>query len=544
MMMMMSPLSELASPWSWTLEGVESPWGDRPSLFRHVVAHIRPDEPGLAPGGEDLPDDEVDAEAEGRPLRWAPGALDGVFGHHTEGEDPEETAREVLDALRALTRKATGERAAALYGLLAGGTAIEYVDHLLSAVLSEDRLPPDRIREVARWIALGAPDREAVKIGIALLGLFRDELDRDLLLTLGRHEEFTLYTAVALGNSETQPTRTLWELARNVHGWGRIQIVERLSGTPDLEIQAWLLREGYRNRVLYEYTALTCASTGNLAGVLRCPNPDDALLRGAAEILATLIRGREGPAEGIGEYEDGAEAAELYLAHLRRRPQRGLEHLLAARAIEQFLDEEDGEAQDPDLGWIERREALLEHARAVLARPDWPEIIQNGLASSDSQLFQQAAEAAGVIGMDVWALYFERLEQGEDLWYFAMQTDDPERIDRVVALAEERLPLDLIAAGPADELGFGPEFREHGALDFVLQDLRRFPGKGWPLLRAGLQSPVVRNRNLAARALAAWGRSAWPPEAEFLLRSALAHEPKEGIREILARVIAGEPLEE
>jgi hypothetical protein len=300
-------LSELASPWSWTLEGVESPWGDRPSLFRYVVAHIRPDEPGLAPGGEDLPDEVP--EPEGKQLRWAPGALDGVFGHHTEGSEPEETAHEVLEALRALTRKATGERATAFYGLLADSTAIEYVDHRLSAVLGDDRLPPDRIREVARWIATGAPDREAVKIAIALLGLFRDELDRDLLLTLGRHEEFTLYAAVALGNSEEQPVRTLWELARNVQGWGRIQVVERLTGTTDPEIQAWLLREGYRNSILYEYTALTCASTGNLAGALRCPKPDDALLRGAGEILATLIRGREGPAEGIGEYEDGAEAA-------------------------------------------------------------------------------------------------------------------------------------------------------------------------------------------------------------------------------------------
>jgi hypothetical protein len=45
-----------------------------------------------------------------------------------------------------------------------------------------------------------------------------------------------------------------------------------------------------------------------------------------------------------------------------------------------------------------------------------------------------------------------------------------------------------------------------GALDFILQDLRRFPGKGRPLIRAGLQSPVVRNRNMTVRALAAWGR--------------------------------------
>lgn len=519
---------------------MEAPWGGRPSVFRHVVAHVRPGEPGLAPGGEDLPDEAL--VREGQSLRWAPGALDGVFGHHAEDDEPEVTANGILEALRALTRKASTERAAALYQLLAACTAIEFVDHLLSAILSDDRLFPDRIREVARWIATEAPDREAVKIAIALLGLFRDDQDRDLLMTLGRHEEFTLYTAVALGNSGEKPTRTLWELARHVNGWGRIQIVERLAGTEDPEIGAWLLREGYRNSVLYEYTALTCASTGNLVGALRCPDPDDALLLGAADILSTLIRGREGPAEGIGEYADGAEATELYLEHVRRRD-LGLEHLLTADTIEQFLEEEDGEAQEPDLGWPERRAALLEHTAAILARPGWPERIRAALASPDMIVFYRGAAAADALEMDVWDLFYERLKGGEDVWYFAVQTDDPERIDRLVELAEERLPLDQIASGPADELGLGPEFRDHVILDLVMDGLQRFPGKGWPLLRAGLQSPLIRTRNSAARALAAWGRAAWPPEAEFLLRSALAHEPNEGTRDILAQVIAGEPVE-
>lgn len=520
---------------------MEAPWGDRPSLYQHILAHIRPGEPGLAPGGDDLPDQQL--VEEGQPIRWAPGALDGVFGHYTEGSEPEETAHEILEALRALTRKSTGDRAAALYHLLVDSTAIEYVDHLLSAVLGEEHLPPDRLREVARWLATRAPDREAVKIGIALLGVCRDPRDHELLLLLGRHEELTLYAAVALGNSEDQPAQALWDLARQVSGWGRIQVVERLAGVADAEIAAWLLREGYRNSILCEYTALTCASAGDLAGALRCPQPDEALLMGAGEILAALIRGREGPAEGIGEYAEGAEAAELYLAHLRRRSHLGLEHLLAAHVIRQFLDEEDGEIQDPDLGWTERCDAIREHADTVLERPEWLEIVQRGLASDHPATFRQAAAAAQVLGLDVWNLFFERLQRGEDVWYYALQTDDPERIDRVVALAEERLPLDRIATGPAEELGFGPDFQDHRELNCVLQNLGRFPGQGWPLLRAALQSPVVSNRDIAASALAAWGRDAWPPEAEFLLHSALAHEPIEQTREVLARVIAGEPLD-
>ena len=84
----------------------------------------------------------------------------------------------------------------------------------------------------------------------------------------------------------------------------------------------------------------------------------------------------------------------------------------------------------------------------------------------------------------------------------------------------------------------------HGALDFVLQDLRRFPGRGWRLIRAGLQSPVTRNRNMAVRALAAWDRQAWPSDSELLLRQAVKAEPNDDTRRDMQKILAGAPLEE
>lgn len=114
----------------------------------------------------------------------------------------------------------------------------------------------------------------------------------------------------------------------------------------------------------------------------------------------------------------------------------------------------------------------------------------------------------------------------------------------MLELAETRLPLHDIASGASDELGLDPEFRFHSALDFVLQDLRRFPGKGWRLIRAGLQSPVTRNRNMAVRALAGWDREAWPAETELLLRQAVKAEPNDDTRRDMQKVLSGEPLNE
>jgi len=92
------------------------------------------------------------------------------------------------------------------------------------------------------------------------------------------------------------------ELAQHLTGWGRIHIVDRLAATRDERIKAWLLRDGCRNDIMDEYTALICAKTGDLVTALRTSNPDLPLMKGAGAILAALIRG--GPAEGFEGYSD------------------------------------------------------------------------------------------------------------------------------------------------------------------------------------------------------------------------------------------------
>jgi hypothetical protein len=534
---------------SWDIQRVRAPWGERPSIYEHILTHIRPGEPGLAEGGERLPDEEIVRGETG--IGWAPGALDGVYGHHgdeegwgavTEAETEAASAEVVgaiLRALRDLAELATDARAEALYTLLTEHFALEYLDQFLEAVVTDERIAHERLHAIALWLATRAADREPVKAGIALLGLFQDGEARDLLLTLGRHEEFTLFAAVALEDSEEDSELSVWALGTLVTGWGRIQIVERLADTEDEQIKAWMLREGYRNDIMDEYTALVCARAGDLVGALRRPDPDEKLLKGAGSLISTLICGRGGPAEALEAYPEGAEAAELYLTHLRGR-EPDLEDFVAVVTIEQFLYEEEGEARDPALGWPQRRARILELVEAVRSRGDWEEKIRAGLGSEDRQTFWVATEAARLLGMDIWEVYFERLRRGEDHWYYVMQTDDPARIERVVRLAEETLPLEAIATGPAEEMGFGPEFRHHGALDFVLQDLRRFPGQGWKLIRAGLQSPVTRNRNMAVHALAAWDRARWPEEARALLTRAHEAEPDADTREMMRATLEGE----
>ena len=128
-------------------------------------------------------------------------------------------------------------------------------------------------------------------------------------------------------------------------------------------------------------------------------------------------------------------------------------------------------------------------------------------------------------------------------WYDLMRRADDERIDEIIALANEKIVLEDIATGPAEEMGLGLEFAWHQNLDFVLQDLREFPGKGPELVEAALQSPVIRTRNLALRVLSGWGEAHWPAGMRNRLNEALPVEPYAETKELIEKVLMGEDLE-
>jgi hypothetical protein len=85
----------------------------------------------------------------------------------------------------------------------------------------------------------------------------------------------------------------------------------------------------------------------------------------------------------------------------------------------------------------------------------------------------------------------------------------------------------------------GPEFMDRTNLSFVVQELRRFPGKGWPLMAAALRSPVMGSRNMVLNTLEAWDGADWPPEAEPALKEAARAEPDKEIRDRMMALLRG-----
>lgn len=520
------------------------PWDKHPSIYEHIKAHIQPDQKKLADGWETLPDEERLASKSESKIRWAAGAMDGVMGHHG-GSNSQQECEQVLSLIQAYCRTPTAENKAKVYEFIVEHNTLDFIDLLMEKVAKSPKLNHDRLYELAYSLASESPDRDPVKLGVAFLGMFRGSGNEELFHTLGRHDEFTLYCAVAIANASENAEAELWRLAQQVDGWGRIHIVDRLSQTENPRIKDWLLREGYKNSVMYEYLACTCAQTGGLLVALSKDDVDQEMLTSAAEIIEALING--GPAEDMNNYKDGAAVVELFLNHLATKG-TNLKQLLSVSAINRFIADEHAKWDEHAVrGWTpERRAAFSTRCSEIIAQPQWKDLVQKSLESEEQLTFWQASQAAKVLEIDTWEVQWRRLQEvptDSGRWYEVMARCDDQRIDTVIAFAEKHLPLEKVATGPGDEMGFGSEYEPHGCLDYILQELGKYPGKGAVLVEAALKSPVVRNRNWATNVLSSWGKDSWPSSMKLALEQAIAKEPEKEVRDRMERVLGGKPLE-
>lgn len=496
------------------------------SIYEFLRGHL--DEVGrLSDASLTLPDEKTRTSD----LRWAPGALDGVLGHHAGPADADRQARTVTDAFLKACRRPTKKRLRDLHSAVSTDGVLEYLDAAIE-LLAQAQPDRARLHDVARWLATTAPHRSAVKVGIAMLGVSGLDHDVDVVRVLGAHDEFTLFAAVALKNGLDDPDSELWALAAAVDGWGRIQCVEQLRDTQDAAIRSWILREGFRNSVMYEYLAYIAATTGDLLSALRVEAPDRELLTAAGEIIEALVQG--GPAQDLEDYEEGADAVEAYLTHMTGRAET-LGDYHAVDAIQSFLSRDAPWEELSRQGWTATRRAAFEDLCAqILDRDVWNDLITVALLSDKPGEFRRADQAARRRGIDTYDIHLRRIREDPfgNAWFAAWQQADGVRAEELAALARDLLPLQEIASGPADELGLGHEWRVNAALDWSLQALREHPGVGAELIVAGLQSPVTRNRNMALNALKEWPEHLWPGDARGLLTALAAHDPNLRTREL------------
>jgi hypothetical protein len=242
-------MNQFDQPYFGAGEPGDFPWNRSPSVYEHIRLHVRPGEPGLAKGGEVLPDED----------RF--GGESTFDGRREPFSDDD--CRRLVTLLRSFWTAPTVLNKADLYAFVVdrGMTGVD-PNAVSDWLFRQEDVDDQRLYELARSFATEAPDREPVKLGIAVLGHYGVPQVFEILKTLGRHDEFTCSCAWALSKAADEGEHELWELARNVEGCNRDDAVQRLATTSVPEIREWILREGFRNSGGDEYLAYTCATTG------------------------------------------------------------------------------------------------------------------------------------------------------------------------------------------------------------------------------------------------------------------------------------------
>lgn len=436
-------------------------------------------------------------EASPNELRFMPGAKDGIGVFHFGLKHPEKVAKKIMKFMKSDWEKGCTDSQSKIAELLHKHRALSVVDHVLDSIRED--LRGDDVKKMVDYacqLAFQNADEEMVKLGIALLGvtdLSTEQEIIDKLLVLALYEEFTLYVDVAVSNYQNG-NDLLFEIAKKVDGWGKIHTIERIEPTSD-EIREWILRKGCDNSVMDAYLGLECANKGDLINALRRDSVDNELFESISIIIDALLDER--PAEGISAYEHDEEALQRYLLFAEEHAVT-LKHLWCILNLQDWL--EDAE--------IANRDKLQKMCDNIICRESWNDLIRNTLENPDEDQLFYISNAASRLNLDVSELIFKAISKDTVKYcgYLSIAYQNPEYAKQLTEIYEEILPLNDMATGMGDFLFAENLSQEHFCLDFVLQELKQYPEMGERLIKAALQSPVVRERNGACKVVEEWSK--------------------------------------
>ncbi len=460
---------------------------------------------------------------------WADGAMDGVGMYHMWVSEMSEENHELMaKAVRTASDRCFDRADELFYELGQKSRALFSIDALQSYIIDhKEELNAGNIYEYGVHALVDSTDRECLKFGLSLLELFdtdRDEKLKDIIRIIGLNDEFSIFAIFVMlhwedGNNE------VWQLARKIHGWGRIHAIERIEPNTE-EIKRWLLEEGVHNNVMSAYSALTCWQKSNAQELLK-GNLSKEEYRGIRDIIEGLLNG--GPVSGISEIEN---ADGIIIAFLNYAKNFALElaDYEVIRAIRIYYENEN------------------------LTNPGVTSLCQEILSTAGCKTaVLEAVKSGRAIGLaqdlnleykeEIFTVMEEDFEKKNHLCSFLI--GDPEYRDRVITVFRQKLLLSEMKTQPTKSHGLGREYWRQDAIEYLLQGLREYPLEGQDFVETALQSAPIRTRNSGMYILEKWISAKGIPLSELLPKfqelicQLRKIEPDDKVKRRMDRLISG-----
>ncbi|MGX7666737.1 hypothetical protein [Flavobacterium pedocola] len=517
-------------------------WRTDDSILKFLISNLDSNN-CLKADIEDLPDEKRDENKIG----FAPGLMDSLFGAD-DSDDSKKRIKELSKLMKNIAKSGDQFSEQEFYQIVSNNeNVIGIIDQFMDTIVDEALPTEPYLFKFAKDLTIRTDNRNAVKLGIAILGLCQNKTVLDDIKILGLHDEFTVYSAISIINLSDDPVNDLWELAKKVDGWGKIQIVDRLAHPEVAEpIKSWLLTDGYKNNIMYEYLAMTCAVYGELHTKLEAEQIDYKLFKSTVDILGALVV-EHSPSGDIYDYTEAANVIENFVRHAKQHLS-DISDFNLLHKVKEFLTDllNDADAQNNN-GWNQDliSNCLIDIVEILNGR-DWKPLVYDGLKSKNGMLYWEAKQAAELLGIDLWDTVWQKLQEtplDSTAWYDVTFYGKPEHADLIIDFAVKELPHDELGTGPKDSMGIGENYGKFMCLDYAITFLENHPGKGEKIILTGLRCPVTRNRNMAISVLDKWTKENWSAVIEKEVNHLKNIEPNNETRDNIKRLINGQELE-
>lgn len=514
-------------------------WETDNSILVHLKSNINKDG-SLNESAETLPDEKkTDNE-----IKFAPGLMDSMFGAD-DSKESKSRIKILSNLIAKISRNGDEQIKSDFYReITENESVIGIIDEFLQKLAESSLSIEPHLFNYANKLATKTNNRNSVKFGIAVLGLCQNKKPIEDLKILGLHDEFTVFSTIALSNLSDNLVNDLWKLAKQVDGWGKIQLVDRLAEMEITEeISDWLILDGYKNSIMYEYLALTCAKNGMLNAKLNRNSIDNKLFVSAGDIIVALMD--EGPAEGMSGYDEATETIESYVKHAKSQ-NLNIGEFITLHRIKDYL-EESPEENETLKNWNQNDLSnCLIDLNEILNSKDWTNEVNNALKSSNNVEYWNGKQAAQKLGIELWDTVWSKLKKNpldSSAWYDVTSYAKENNVNEIIDFAKNNLPLKELGSGPKDSNGLGDDYQKHSSLDSVITFLENYPKKGEELILVGLDSPVTRNRNMSIRVLDKWKVENWSSEITEKINRLKEIEPNEDTKINIGRLLNGQELE-
>lgn len=522
------------------------PWELPPTIYQHLQDHIAAKQAGLTVGGFALPDDARILKEDGH--AWVPGAFDSMMQYapaEVIGEPDEAIIQLILDDVM---MGMPGKRDE-LYQHVRSTKVAATLAELVQAIGDATMLGSDGVYELGYWLVTQSHDREPVKLGLGLLSLIPEKPIEDLLLVVGRHDEFTRGCIFAMQHWEKSRREALIaKLLPHVSGWGLVPLIEQVKETDDRDIQDWMCREGGRRAdFLIQYVAMTLATTGNLRDALLSDEVDSDVLESGGRVLTALIDIERSlrtkpqlPLESIHNYADAPVTMQRYLFHMQKHAQT-VKDLSSVASIRSFLD--DGSADwmlREDLGWTEPLvQEMRETANEIIARPTWKDVVSAALAGEDDEAYLLAVNGANLLAMTDVHIDVQRVQEISLRRASRMIGMNNQVVDEAQQYFARVPDLMRIANSPRT----GPPQRSRSgylySVPFREEDLLAYPEQAESMVEFLLDQSKLRMRKQALEIFDIWGKENWTEAARHRLEVAIGTEEDEELHKLMENLANG-----